>query len=101
MELLPDLSREKTAPEEVTPGISPLEFLRAIYRDPSQPMERRMRAAIEATKYDHPRLAVVASVNADGFAAKLEAAIARSRRGTTLDALPVATIEARSSDEAC
>lgn len=58
---------------------SPLEFLRAIYSDINQPLHRRMRAAIAALPFEHPKLAVVASVGPNAeFAARLEAAIARS-----------------------
>lgn len=64
---------------EVAPTATPLEFLQAIYRDANQPMQRRIKAAIEAAPYMHPKLSVVASVNDDGrFAERLEAAIKRS-----------------------
>lgn len=65
----------------IGPAACSLEFLQAVYRDPGQPMTRRMRAAIAALPFEHPKLAVVASMHAnEGFAAQLEAAIARSRR---------------------
>jgi len=58
---------------------SSLELLRAVYSDPGQPVHRRMRAAIAALPFEHPKLAVVASIGPNaGFAAQLEAAIARS-----------------------
>ena len=62
---------------------SSLEFLRSVYCNPSQPMPRRLRAAIAALPFEHPKLSVTASVDGNlGFAAKLEAAIVRSREGT-------------------
>ena len=67
---------------EVSPeiaGNTSLDFLQAIYRDGYQPISRRMRAAIEALPFEHPKLAVTASITPNsGFAAKLEAAILRS-----------------------
>ena len=74
---------------------SSLDFLRAVYADASQPMHRRMRAAIAALPFESPKLAVTATVNTDGFAARLEAMIERSRRATELRALPSQAIEGR------
>lgn len=80
MRLLPDLS-EPVAIEPVT-ATSSLDFLRAIYSDPGQPMQRRMRAAIAALPFENPKMAVVASIQGNaGFASRLEAAIVRSRKG--------------------
>jgi hypothetical protein len=64
----------------VADDASPLDFLTAIYRDPRQPMNRRMRAAIEAAPYCHPKLAVSANISGgEGIASRLERAIERSR----------------------
>lgn len=80
MRLLPDLSEPEAVVTEVS-AASPLTFLRSVYADPNQPMNRRMRAAIAALPFEHPKLAVIASLDAGpGFAARLEAAIARSGR---------------------
>jgi hypothetical protein len=62
----------------VPPDASPVEFLCAIYRDPRQPMHRRLRAAIEAAPFMHPKLMVSASFDGRSYAAQLEATIARS-----------------------
>src|SRR6476620_1528181 len=72
------------------PGATALDLLRAVYSAPDQPLHRRMRAAIAALPFECPKLAVVASMNAGpGFAAQLEAAIARSGVGLKLiDAEP-------------
>lgn len=76
MQLLPDLSEDE--PTLIDAGSS-LEFLQAVYSDPAQPMSRRMRAAIAALPFERPKLAVVASLDAGpGFAARLEAAIAKT-----------------------
>ena len=50
---------------------SSLEFLQAIYRDPNQPLQRRMRAAQAAIAYEHPRLAVVARVREEDLADRM------------------------------
>jgi hypothetical protein len=47
---------------ELPEGASSLDFLRAIYRDPRQPMTRRMRAAVAALPFECPKLAVTAVV---------------------------------------
>jgi hypothetical protein len=62
----------------VPPDIEPLEFLMAVYRDPRQPMSRRMRAAEAAAQYRHPRLAATAVFSGDDFGERLEKAIQRS-----------------------
>jgi hypothetical protein len=40
-------------PVHVKPDAEPLDFWRAIYTDPQQPMFRRMQAAIDALPYAH------------------------------------------------
>jgi hypothetical protein len=60
---------------------SSLEFLQKVYSNPRQPMSRRLRAAIAALPFEHPKLALVARFDpGEGFAAKLEAAIKRGAR---------------------
>jgi hypothetical protein len=65
---------------EVPEGTEPLDFLKAIYLNTRQPMARRLKAAIEAAQYRHPKLGVVASVNMNGddYARLLDRAIERS-----------------------
>ena len=56
-----------------------LQFLQAIYRSSEQPMVRRMKAAIAALPFEHPKLSATLAVQADdSYAARLQAAIARS-----------------------
>jgi len=57
---------------------SPLDFLCSVFRDPRQPMARRLKAAIEAAKFVHPTFRASAVVSFDGIAERLEAAIERS-----------------------
>jgi hypothetical protein len=63
---------------ELPPGATPLDFLEAVYRSPTQPIYQRMKAAIEAAQYRHARLAVTATVTTEDFAEMLDRAIARS-----------------------
>ena len=65
---------------EVTPNATSLDFLQAVYRSSTQPMQRRLRAAIEAAQYEHPRLAVSALVDGGDFADRLQRAVAQSRK---------------------
>ena len=67
---------------------TPLEFFCAIFRDPAQPMPRRMRAAEDAAAYMHAKLAVVAQVDGIGWARKLEEAIVKSGKAVVIDGTP-------------
>ena len=64
-------------------GASSLDFLKAVYTSADQPMHRRMRAAIAALPFEHPKLAVTAVVSTEGFAARLEAARSRAAKAIT------------------
>ena len=59
-------------------GSTSLDLLRAIYQSPELPLPTRMRAASMAIAYEHPKLAVTAIIDDDGFAERLDRAIARS-----------------------
>ena len=58
MRLLCDLSEPPLKAAPITANSS-LEFLQAIYSDPSQSISRRMRAAIAALPFEHPKLSVM------------------------------------------
>jgi hypothetical protein len=57
-----------------------LNLLQQVYRNPSLPLNTRMRAATAALPHEHPKLAVAVTVNAGDFAEKLDQAVERSRR---------------------
>jgi len=64
---------------------TPLEFLRSIYSDEGVPLPVRMKAAIEAAPYVHPKLSVVANITS--FAAEMkELARQRYAGGNVIDA---------------
>ena len=75
------------------PGETSLSFLQRVYRSVTQPMSRRMQAAMAALPHEHPKLGAVATVNMNGetYARLLDRAIERSRAAqsvTPLSQLP-------------
>jgi hypothetical protein len=75
---------EDGRPMEVTP----LDFLEAVYCNPNLPLATRLRAAVEAAPYKHPKLSAVAHGHFEGkdFATQLERAIERSKQPLPLPA---------------
>ena len=65
--------------KEPKPLPTPLAFLQAVYSNESLPLTARLKAAIEAAQYVHPKLAVTATINSGDFAVQLDRAIERSR----------------------
>jgi hypothetical protein len=69
--------------------ITPVDFMEAVYLNPNLPLNTRLRAAIEAAPYRHPKLAVTAHARFD-LAAQLdreiEKCIARSKAPLALNA---------------
>jgi hypothetical protein len=64
---------EDVAPEVA--GVSSLDFVKAVYTSADQPMHRRMRAAIAALPFEHPKLSVSANIGPNiNFAKGLERA---------------------------
>jgi hypothetical protein len=57
-----------------------LDLLQAIYRTAELPLHTRMKAAIAALPFEHPRLGVTVALDgAEGWATQLQRCIARSR----------------------
>jgi hypothetical protein len=65
---------------ELEPNATSLKFLQMIYRSPSVPLSTRMRAAIAAIQFEHPKLAITANVESGDFAFRLDQAVERSRK---------------------
>jgi hypothetical protein len=84
-----ELNGERFKLEE---GATSLNLLQAIYRSPLVALSTRMRAAIAAIQFEHPKLAVTATVEAGDFADRLERALKRSSE--VLEAVP-APIESK------
>ena len=61
--------------------VTPLDFLEAVYCNPNLPLATRLRAAIEAAPYKHPKLsaAAIGHFSGESFAEQLERCIARSQ----------------------
>jgi hypothetical protein len=87
--------RHKIAEPRAKP--TPLEFLQAVYSNEGLPLSARLKAAIEAAQYVHPKLAVTANIQAGDFADQLDRAVERTRRVLMIEAnKPI--IEANTAD---
>jgi hypothetical protein len=75
--------------------ITALEYLQSIYRNPAESDGRRLRAAIEALPYEHPKLSAVAVGHFTGqdFAARLDRAIQRSAAGAPLKLIEAQVVQ--------
>ena len=63
-----------------------LDYLQSIYRNPTEPEHRRLRAAMAALPFESPKLAATAIVHDEhSFALALDRAIARSNAGKVLE----------------
>jgi hypothetical protein len=65
-----------------------LEFLQAIYCNNELPLPVRMRAAIAALPFEHPKLAVSAQISEGDFAELLDRRIKRFEEMKLIEAKP-------------
>src|SRR5215469_12576095 len=81
---LAELEEEPQGPE----GATSLELLQTVYRDRRQPLNVRVRCAVEALQHEYPRVSAVAHTTMSGqsFAEALERAIRRSEAPLPLPA---------------
>src|SRR5262249_57489407 len=70
---------EDDDPLKLNPNAMSLEGLQAVYRNPSLPLQTRIRAMIAALPFETPKLAVTAVIFNNDFASQLGRAIVRSQ----------------------
>jgi hypothetical protein len=80
--LAPSVAAPQADEIGVGPDATSLEVMQAIYRNPAQPIARRMRAAQSALPYEHPKLAIVATGN--NFAASMKEISRKMRPGSNV-----------------
>jgi hypothetical protein len=67
--------------------VTPLEFLQAVYCNEGVALPVRMRAAIEAAPYVHPKLSIAANFNS-GLGSRMEAMMSARGIAAVIDAKP-------------
>src|SRR5262249_175792 len=82
---------------ELEPNATSLTLLQKVYRSSAIPLSTRMRAAMAAIQFEHPKLGVTGNVEGGDFADQLEKAIERSRKVAVIEAKPL--IEANVSSD--
>jgi hypothetical protein len=73
--------------EDGPEGATSLQLLQTVYRDRKQPLNVRVRCAVEALVHEYPKVSAVAvtSMSGQSFAEALERAIARSKAPLALN----------------
>jgi hypothetical protein len=69
---------KKEEPFELEPNATSFNLLQAIYRSAAIPISTRMRAAIAALQFEHPKLVVMATIDGRDFGERLDNAVKRS-----------------------
>ena len=81
---------------QLSTNATSLDFLQAIYRDPTQPVQRRMKAAGMALPFEKPKLGSVVVTNGNDLADRLLRALAMSNK--VIDGRPMQVIEGPKAD---
>jgi hypothetical protein len=84
------LQEAKPEIEEGPEGETSLQLLQTVYRDRKQPLNVRVRCAVEALAHEYPRVSAVAvtSMSGQSFAEALDRAISRSNGPLLLNSPP-------------
>ena len=82
-------------PDEGPEGETSLQLLQNVYRNRKQPLNVRVRCAVEALAHEYPRVSAVAvsHMNGHDFASALERAIERSKKPLPLPPRTVSVLE--------
>jgi hypothetical protein len=84
---------------QLRPGANSLDFLQAVYRNPSLALTTRMRAAIAAIPFESPKLAVTAVVSEQDFATVLDRRLKRIEEMKLIEAKPtIDGVESKAAD---
>jgi polysaccharide pyruvyl transferase WcaK-like protein len=83
---------------ELEEGATSLKLLQAIYRSSAVALTTRMRAAIAALQFEHPKLAVTANLSSGDFADQLDQAVERTRK--VIEAKPMIEANVTANDTA-
>jgi hypothetical protein len=74
------IDEEFVSKVQIRADATSLELLQAVYRSPYVPLHTRMRAAVAALQFEHPKLGVSVIVDGQDFATRLERAVERTAR---------------------
>jgi hypothetical protein len=80
LEPVEDVQVAKPDVAPVSAEVTPLDFLCAVFRNPSLPLNTRLRAASTAAQYVHPKLAVIATGPSGNIAERLERLILEQQK---------------------
>jgi len=80
---------------DLGPTASSLDLLQAVYRDPSQQLHTRIRAAMACLPFETPKLAVTAQITEQDFATLLDRRLKRIEEMKLLEANGAQVIDAK------